>query len=77
MAYENIYNISAMVQPDSIFNGWIFECFYCCLKTHNCIVCDNIYELYLCKHCIKNNPELSDIATKYCRKIAKDKIHIV
>jgi len=77
-----LYNISAMTQPDSLFNGWFFNCYKCLQKTSNIYVVDSKYELYICKQCIsKRSPDDLDNlyynATKYCRKIAHTKINIV
>ena len=73
-----LYNISAITQPKLQFNGWIFECFNCYMKTGNYIICDMKYEIYICKHCIKKdiNNRLSLSATKFCRKISATKINI-
>ena len=70
-----ICNISAVTQPDMYFNGWIFSCNECSLKTKNYIICDNIYELYICRTC-ESKLDIKR-STDFCRYIARTKINIV
>ena len=77
-----IYNISAITQSDSLFNGWLFDCYVCFQKTSNMKVFDSTYELYICRQCIstKSLHELTNLyytAACYCRQIARTKINVV
>lgn len=73
---NTIINISALTQPTSYKQGWIFQCYNCNYKTTSTIRCYHVYEIYMCNNCqlkYKNDNKKFNELAKYCRYIANKK----